>query len=112
MGETPTGSCSRPICKAPNGPCKEDPHRGYANCGNFATPSQPVGAALREAAERAVAAIDASFGPAHLDGCLFMRDRRMPCQCGSTERTNKAMHEVRQAGGALRAALTDTGDRG
>jgi len=45
-------------------------------------------------------ALKAMFNPAHVDGCLWLADNRMPCQCGSRERVNAWRDEGRAAASA------------
>jgi len=42
-------------------------------------------------------ALNEMFKPAHLDGCLWLDDHRMPCQCGSAERIRKWEADARTA---------------
>ena len=42
-------------------------------------------------------------GSAHLAGCLFLSDRRMPCQCGSVQRLDESYSFARKALAALPA---------
>ncbi len=38
----------------------------------------------------------ALYKPAHLPGCLWLKNRNDVCQCGSHERVNAAMDELRR----------------
>lgn len=71
-------------------------------------PSPTTQRELIEAAD----AIDGLFAPAHVDGCLWKKDRRMPCQCGSVERESKAVARAREAARTLRRLASDAGGRG
>jgi len=53
---------------------------------------------LREAL---IVFLDDLYAPDHVEGCLWLADKRMPCQCGSADRKN----DLRRRGRGLRAAL-------
>lgn len=42
-------------------------------------------------------ALKGLLAPAHIEGCLWMADKRSPCQCGSADRINTAYSKARAA---------------
>jgi hypothetical protein len=77
--------------------------KGLAAAADRLSTLQRDAAQMRAAATRAADAIDALFAPAHADGCLYVRDNRMPCQCGSFIRELDAVHKARNAASEIRA---------
>lgn len=67
-------------------------------------PQLEASAHLIAAAPDLLEALEGFFEPAHLEGCLWLDDRRMPCQCGSRERVAERERAARAAISKARGA--------
>jgi len=74
---------------------RPDPYEVRGNC-DFIAESRNALPRLIADHRRLVELLARLFEDAHRKGCLWLDDRRMPCQCGATERINETVGEAKR----------------